>query len=125
MLPLFLLSILVGNEIPLSRPVVEPAPFMRNAPGIASNGTIFFAAWYDQINAGIRGVRLDERGQLIDQVSIRIASGAGKPVGVGLGGRTSSSHTRAAPIRARLAWRMFFPIPVSSNKAGASNRRAR
>ncbi|HJW95520.1 MAG TPA: hypothetical protein VJ901_18020 [Thermoanaerobaculia bacterium] len=87
MLPLFLLSILLGNEIPLSRPVVEPAPFMRNAPGIASNGTIFFAAWYDQINAGIRGVRLDERGQLIDQVSIRIASGAGKPVAVASDGQ--------------------------------------
>lgn len=87
MLPFLLLSILLGNEIPLSRPVVEPAPFTRNAPSVASNGKIFFAAWYDRINAGIRGVRLDEHGRLIDRVSIRVSATGGKGVAVASDGQ--------------------------------------
>jgi hypothetical protein len=76
---LLLLALPLAAEFPLSKPVIEPAPFYRTRARIASNGDGFLVTWIDgQPNEGrVLAARLDRYGALMDRTPIRIAeSGA-------------------------------------------------
>jgi hypothetical protein len=73
---LLLLALPVAAEFPLSREVIEPAPFMRGGAGIASNGDGFLVTWRegDSTHGGrVLAARLDRFGALLDRTPIRIA----------------------------------------------------
>jgi hypothetical protein len=61
--PLF--GAFVGPEVPLSTPVVDAAPGLRELPAVASNGTGFLVVWREQ-HGLLRGVRVDVNGVIRD-----------------------------------------------------------
>lgn len=79
-----LLSALLGLAIPLfaSSPeylvggtVPAPAPSIRNAPAVATDGTDFFVVWNDHRSGSstVIGTRVKRTGQVLDPLGIRIA----------------------------------------------------
>lgn len=83
-LPFFLLALLsalpsfalsVGPEMALSPGAIEPAPFRREQPRVASNGDGFLAVWVDHRTpfAQVRGTRVDRDGNPLDAESLWIA----------------------------------------------------
>lgn len=78
--PLFALSF--TPEVPLAPPTIEPAPFMRNAPRVASNGTDFLVVWSDVrgFSQEIRAARVDREGNVLDASTVIAGRGRGPVV---------------------------------------------
>jgi hypothetical protein len=82
-------ALFAALEFPLSTPVIQPAPFGRANPHIASNGDGFLAAWadYRTNRVEIRAARLDHDVNLVDPTGIRIAANSGASLSVASDGR--------------------------------------
>ncbi|HEX2122284.1 MAG TPA: hypothetical protein VHL59_11635, partial [Thermoanaerobaculia bacterium] len=81
----------LGPEMPLTAPAVEPAPFTRGGPRVASNGRDFLAVWWDGRSGnhthGIRAARIDRDGRLLDVTGIAVAARSGFWTSVASDGR--------------------------------------
>ncbi|HYI11532.1 MAG TPA: hypothetical protein VEK57_20920 [Thermoanaerobaculia bacterium] len=78
--PLFGLT--VGPEIPLTQRRIEPAPFLRNTPRVASNGAGFLVVWNDVrgLASEVRGTRVGPTGEVLDASLVIGSRGSGAVV---------------------------------------------
>src|SRR5688572_20546228 len=79
----------LGPEVPLSPLTIEPAPFLRNTPRVASDGDDFLVVWNDirGFSREVRGTRVRDDGTVLDPASIVIAGGNGQSLSVASNGR--------------------------------------
>lgn len=73
-----LLSLSLGREVPLSTPVIEPAPFGRQAPQVASNGTDYLVVWTEgEYGGAVHAARVDRNGAVLDPQSLFLGRHSG------------------------------------------------
>src|SRR5215212_9560778 len=64
----------VGPEIAAADAPLLPAFGMQSAPSMATDGSGFFVAWYDANHGGsVRGTRVNDRGELLDEAGILLS----------------------------------------------------
>ena len=64
----------LGAESPVSNPIVIPNGNYPEAPAMASNGTGFLAAWWEEENYLIKATRMTGAGEVLDIGGIEIGS---------------------------------------------------
>ncbi|MGZ8711294.1 MAG: hypothetical protein ACXW28_13820 [Thermoanaerobaculia bacterium] len=88
---LAVLAFSIGLPIPLSTPVIKPAPFVNTSPDVASNGSDFLVVWTTGSWGGeVRGARVDRNGAVLD-AGVAVARWGDRGQGLGRVGRTRLS----------------------------------